>query len=372
LEKSIRNRLFENGKIIVLYGPRQTGKTTLAKKILRECGDEKNFFNCEDSSVAETLASHSAARMKNFFGTGDVIVLDEAQTVQNIGRALKIFVDAYPETHIIATGSSSFDLANKINEPLTGRHYEYFLYPLSFNEIAQTSGNRVLFENLESRLIYGNYPEIVTAKSFADAREKLTALATSYMYRDVFKFGSVKNPEVLSNILRALAFQAGSEISLTEIGGLTGADKNTVASYIRLLEQAFIVFRLPSFSRNMRNEIKKGKKIYFFDNGIISALTGNFAAPETGRDVGGLWENLMMSERLKYNQNHQLYKTLYFWRRKGAGEIDLVEEHDGALYPYEFKWNKNKISAGARSFVENYGTRQVEIVNRTNFIDFVR
>jgi predicted AAA+ superfamily ATPase len=188
----------------------------------------------------------------------------------------------------------------------------------------------------------------------------------------VFKFASIKNPEVLSNILRALAYQVGSEISLNEIASWVGVDKNTVASYIRLLEQAFIVFRLPSFNRNMRNEIKKGKKIYFFDNGMISALTDNFAAPGSGRDIGGMWENLMISERLKYNQNHRCYKTLYFWRLKSAGEIDLVEEYDGGLHPYEFKWNKGNLTASARTFQENYGTRAVEIVNKNNFIDFVR
>jgi predicted AAA+ superfamily ATPase len=322
--------------------------------------------------VSDALSSHSAARMKSFFGGYEVIVMDEAQAVQNIGRALKILIDAHPDMNIIATGSSSFDLANKITEPLTGRHYEYFLYPLSFNEIAGQDGNRALFENLETRLIYGNYPEIVLAESFTDAREKLKTLATSYLYRDVFKFGNIKNPEVLSNILRALAYQVGNEISLNEIAGLVGVDKNTVACYVRLLEQAFIIFRLPSFSRNMRNEIKKGKKIYFFDNGIISALTDNFAAPGTGRDVGGMWENLMIGERLKYNQNHQYHKTLYFWRKKSAGEIDLVEEYDGTLHPYEFKWSKNKPAPGARSFQENYGTAAIEVINKNNFIDFVR
>jgi predicted AAA+ superfamily ATPase len=310
--------------------------------------------------------------MKGFFGGCEVIVLDEAQTVQNIGRALKILIDAYPEMNIVATGSSSFDLANKITEPLTGRHYEYFLYPLSFNEIAEKDGNRALFENLETRLLYGNYPEIVAAESLADAREKLKTLTTSYIYRDVFKFGNIKNPDVLSNIVRALAYQVGGEISLNEIASLVGVDKNTVASYIRLLEQAFIIFRLPSFSRNMRDEIKKGKKIYFFDNGMISALTDNFAAPNTGRNVGAMWENLILSERLKYNQNHRYYKTLYFWRLKSAGEIDLVEEYDGRLHPYEFKWNKGKLTASARAFQENYGTQAVEIIDKHNFIDFVR
>jgi predicted AAA+ superfamily ATPase len=255
---------------------------------------------------------------------------------------------------------------------LTGRHYEYFLYPISFNEIAEKDGSRALFESLDTRLIYGTYPEILLAQSVDDAREKLKNLSTSYLYRDVFKFHNIKNPEVLTNILRALAHQIGSEVSLTEIARLVGVDKNTVAGYIRLLEQSFIIYRLSSFSRNMRNEIKKGKKFYFYDNGIVAALTDNFSSSITGRDVGGLWENLMVGERLKYNQNHLFYKTLYFWRLRTGGEIDLIEEFDGTLYPFEIKWNKERISASAKAFQKEYDTEDVRIINKRNFVDFVR
>ncbi|MCL2173834.1 ATP-binding protein [Candidatus Saccharibacteria bacterium] len=372
IEQDIKKRLFENGKIIVLYGPRQVGKTTLAKKILRNYDSEDGYFNCEDQGVVDALLSHRAIVMKAFFGNSKIIVLDEAQTVKNIGRSLKIFIDAYPEMNIVATGSSSFDLANQLNEPLTGRHYEYFLYPISFSEIAKTDGDRVLFENLSARLIYGSYPEILLAKSLDDAKEKLKSLSTSYLYKDVFKFNDIKNPEVLTNILRALAYQVGNEVSMTEIAGLVNIDKNTVASYIRLLEQAFIIYRLPSFARNMRNEIKKGKKFYFYDNGIIAALTDNFSDATTGRDVGGLWENLMIGERLKYNQSHNLYKTLYFWRLKNAGEIDLIEEFDGHIYPFEIKWSKSKAGASGHTFQKEYGTEGVRVINKDNFIEFVK
>jgi predicted AAA+ superfamily ATPase len=372
IEAAILRRVFENGKIIVLYGARQVGKTTLAKKILADHGSTNGFFNCEDQAVADVLLSHSAARMTAFFGGHEIVVLDEAQTVQDIGRALKILIDAEPSMNVIVTGSSSFDLANQINEPLTGRHYQYFLYPISFNEIAEAEGNRALFEKLDVRLVYGSYPEILSAASLDDAQEKLKTLATSYLYRDIFKFKDIKNPEVLTNILRALAYQVGSEVSLTEIAGLVGVDKNTVARYIRLLEQAFIIYRLPSFSRNMRNEIKRGKKFYFVDNGIISALTNNFSDPSSGRELGGLWENLMIGERLKYNQNHQLYKSLYFWRLKTAGEIDLIEEYDGKLYPYEIKWSKYKVRPSARNFQKAYGTEDIEVINKDSFIGFVR
>ena len=372
IEQHIKDRLFEAGKVIVLYGPRQVGKTTLSKKILKEYSSEKGYFNCEDSSVTAALLSYSAATMRGFFGDSRIVVLDEAQAVTNIGRALKILIDAYPEMNIIATGSSSFDLANKINEPFTGRHYEYFLYPISFNEIAEADGNRALFENINSRLIFGSYPEILSAASFNDAREKLSSLATSYLYRDVFKFQNIKNPDVLTKILRALAHQVGGEVSYNEIANLVGIDKNTVMRYIRLLEQAFIIFRLSSFCRNLRNEIKRSQKIYFYDNGIISALTGNYNDASTGRDIGGLWENLMIGERLKYNQRHKLHKSLYFWRIKGAGEIDLVEEGNGLLRPFEFKWSKDKAGASARRFQEEYNSEQTHVVNKENFLDFVR
>jgi len=367
----IEARLFEPGKIIVLYGPRQVGKTTLAKRILQNHGSNTGYFNCEEQSVANVLASHNSDYMHAFFRGTKVIVLDEAQTVENIGRALKVLIDAHPEMNIIASGSSSFDLANKINEPLTGRHYEFFLHPLSFAEIAREDGNRALFEKLEERLVYGSYPEVVTANSFSDARTKLESLATSYLFRDVFKFKGVRKPSVLSDILKALAFQVGSEVSLNEIASLVGVDKKTVDSYISLLEQAFIIFKRTSFSRNLRNEIKHGKKYYFYDNGVLSALIGDYRLPSTGRDAGALWENLMVCERAKFIQRNHLYKNSYFWRTKGSGEIDLIEEASGELLPFEFKWRKSRVSASARKFVETYGTPPVQTINSSNFFDFV-
>jgi predicted AAA+ superfamily ATPase len=310
--------------------------------------------------------------MRAFFSETDVVVLDEAQTIPNIGRALKILIDANPNMNIIATGSSSFELANKINEPLTGRHYEYFLYPISFNEIAAQDGNRVLFEKLPQFLVFGTYPEILNAQSRDDRIEKLSSLTSSYLYRDIYKFQNIRNPDVLTKILKALAYQIGGEVSFTEIASLVGVDKNTVASYIRVLEQAFVIFRLPSFARNLRNEIKRGQKFYFYDNGIISALIENYSDVTAGRDIGALWENLMLCERLKYNQNHRFIKALYFWRTKGAGEIDLIEESNGIIRPFEFKWSKSKAKASTQKFVEAYGTKPVTIVNKENFVEFVR
>jgi predicted AAA+ superfamily ATPase len=372
IEQSIKKRLFESGKIIVLYGPRQVGKTTLAKKILKDYKSENGYFNCEILTNREALTSGIAETMRDRFGGHKVIVLDEAQTVENIGRALKIFIDAYPETNIIATGSSSFDLANKINEPLTGRHYEFFLSPLSTEELIKASSKAVATDDLNTRLIYGNYPEVVNAENDDRAQEKLELIATSYLYRDVLQFNAVKNSEVLNNILKALAHQVGSEVSYNEIANLVGIDRKTVMSYVSLLEQAFIIFRLLPLTNNKRDEIKKLRKVYFYDNGIVNALTRNFAGVETGRDMGGLWENYMVSERLKWLKNHNLRRYMYYWRRNRGGEVDYIEEYNGEYYPYEFKFDKNEVSAGAREFSELYKTKnEIKVINRSDFLGFV-
>jgi predicted AAA+ superfamily ATPase len=356
---------------MIIYGPRQVGKTTLAKKLLKKYDNEDGYFNCEEFLVRDALASEDPLVMKNFFGGHKVIVLDEAQSIQNIGRALKIFIDAYPETHIIATGSSSFDLANKINEPLTGRHYEFFLYPLSLNEIASESGSRrVVLETLEQRLIFGGYPEVVLAKNDAEAQEKLELLATNYLYKDVLQFNSIKNSDLLTGILRALAHQVGSDVSFNEIANLVGVDQKTVISYINLLEQAFIIYRLPSLARNMRSEIKKKKKFYFYDNGILNALINNYNGEETGRDIGPLWENLMMTERLKYLQDKSERVLRYFWKTKLA-EIDLIEEIGGSFRAFEFKYNSSKLNNATKEFLNNYDVNEIKIVNKADFLGFI-
>jgi predicted AAA+ superfamily ATPase len=367
----ITKRLFERGKVIVLYGARQVGKTTLVKQILDEYNSAHGYFNCEEAYVAEALSSMQSSTMHALFSGTDVVVLDEAQSVKNIGKALKILIDAHPELNIIATGSSSFELANKINEPMTGRHYQYTLYPLSISEIADSFGKKFVMENIEQIALYGTYPEIVITQNSDDKREKLSALSNSYLYRDVFKYTQIKNPEVLQNLLRALAFQVGSEVSATELAGLLKIDKNTVNSYIRLLEQAFIVYRLTSYTRNLRNEIKKSKKIFFYDNGIVNALTSNFAPLNSGRDVGGIWENLLLSERKKRNQQHALLPNSYFWRQSKGGEIDLIEEHGGRLHPYEIKYSSTKISKSAEKFVTAYNSEPIEVITKNNFLEWL-
>jgi predicted AAA+ superfamily ATPase len=359
------------GKVLVLYGPRQVGKTILAKEILKKYNSSKGYFNCEESFVKETLLSMDSGRMFNYFSGNKIIALDEAQSVSNIGRAIKILFDAHPELNIIATGSSSFELANKIKEPLTGRKYEFFLPPVSFEEIKHNFGNAMSIENIESSLIYGSYPEIITATNNEEKLEKLRLLATSYLYKDVLNYNRIKNPDLLMKILKALALQVGSEVSPNEIAGSIQIDRKTVLSYLSLLEQAFVIFRLPPFVKNRRDEIKKMSKYYFHDNGILNALTNNFLHTENRRDVGALWENYLVSERRKFNEYHGLKPNSYFWRTHSGNEIDLIEEFNGELVPFEFKYNSEKFARGANSFVESYKSKDIRVVNKNNVFEWL-
>jgi predicted AAA+ superfamily ATPase len=374
IEENIKRTLFEKGMITIVYGARQVGKTTLVKKILRDYKSEAGYFNCELQTVAEGLKSGNPEAMHDYFAGHKVIVFDEAQTIPDIGRALKILIDTYPDLAIIATGSSSFALANQINEPLTGRHHEFFLSPLSTEEMLGAYPKTQVLGDLNTRLIYGNYPAIVNAKNNDQARQKLELLATSYLYKDILQFNEVKNSETLTNILKALAHQVGGEASYNELANLVGIDRKTVISYISLLEQAFIIFRLLPYTNRSRDEIKKLRKVYFYDNGIINALTRNFSGVETGRDMGGLWENYMVSERIKYQKNHGLYRNNYYWRKRSGAEVDFIEEYDGRLFPFEFKFSQNTASRGANSFSAEYqesGADKVKVVNKTDFLRFV-
>jgi len=360
------------GKVLVLYGPRQVGKTTLVKEILKKHSSGKGYFNCEEILVNETLLSMNSSRMFNYFSGNEIIALDEAQSVLNIGKALKILIDSHPELNIIATGSSSFELANEVSEPLTGRKYEFFLPPISFEEIKHNFGNAAAIENIENALIYGSYPEIVTTANNEEKLEKLRLLATSYLYRDVLNYNRIKNPDLLMKILKSLALQVGNEVSPNEIARSIQIDRKTVLSYISLLEQAFVIFRLPPFIKNRRDEIKKMSKYYFHDNGILNALVNNFLPLENRNDVGALWENYLVSERRKFNECHNLKPNSFFWRTHSGNEIDLIEEANGELFPFEFKYNSEKFSRGAHSFVENYKSKEIQVVNKQNIFEFLQ
>lgn len=357
---------FNKGKAIVLMGARQVGKTTLFDHLVD--GKEALVLNCDNYDDRADLENRTTTELRNLVGNHKLVVIDEAQRVRNIGLTLKMLVDLKLSAQILATGSSSLTLTNEINEPATGRLIEYHLYPLSLDELASHTSQREENRLLEQRMIYGLYPEVVTHPD--DARRILTNLANNYLYRDLLEYRGVKKPEVLQKLVRALALQIGSEVSYNELANLIGVDKATVESYIDLLEKCYVVFRLPAYSRNLRTEIKRGRKIYFYDNGIRNALIGNFSPLEMRTDVGVLWENLMISERMKHNAYNQRYAQMYFWRTMQQQEVDLVEEQDGHLAAFEFKWRKPNAKL-PKAFVDTYPGTPFQVVTPDNYREFV-
>lgn len=359
---------FGRGKVIVVLGPRQTGKTTLLDQ-LTEGQIDVYRLNCDDYDDALAITHRTSGELRNMVASHKIVLIDEAQRVENIGLTLKMLADLHLSTQVIVTGSSSLDLANKINEPATGRLFEYNLFPLSVHEMVAHTDARTERRMLENRMIYGYYPEIVTHPS--DSKRLLSIISNSYLYRDLLGYNGIKRPELLQKLVRALALQIGSEVSYNELSGLLGADRATIETYIRLLEQCFVIFRMDSFSRNMRNEIKKGHKIYFYDNGVRNALISNYAPLELRNDVGALWENLMMSERRKQNIYRNQFAQMYFWRTMAQQEIDLIEEKDGELFSFEFKWNENKKAKQPISFTNNYADVPFRVITPSNYIEWL-
>lgn len=368
LHSKILDRLFK-GKVIILLGPRQSGKTTLIESILASRPEPVLRLNGDEADVRELLSRTTSTKLKSIVGKARIVFIDEAQRIPNIGVTLKLFADNLKEVQVISTGSSSLDLAGKTSEPLTGRKYEYLLYPVSFSEMVEHHGIIEEKRMLEHRLIFGYYPEIVT--KIGEEKELLKLLAGSYLYRDLLTLEFVKKPILLEKILKALALQVGSEVSFHEIGQLVGADNETVEKYVDLLEKSFVVFRLSAFSRNVRNEIKKGKKIYFHDNGIRNAVVGNFNLLSTRSDVGGLWENLLISERMKCLHYNGVDVTRYFWRTTLQQEIDYLEEINGELSAYEFKWTPKARVKFPKTFVNAYPQSKTFCISQQNIEDFV-
>lgn len=367
IQDLIEKRLFK-GKIIIIYGARQVGKTTLVKELIKKYGDELSYYSGDDFDVRDKLADKTSAQLNSFLKNKKFVVIDEAQRIKNIGLSLKLMIDNNPEIQIIATGSSSFELANKIAEPLTGRVYEYYLYPFSLEELKLLYNDLEIERLLEHFMVYGSYPDV--AQSGEAAGEKIKLIAKSYSYKDMLSFQRLKNPEILEKLLQALALQIGNEVSYNELSGLVGIDKVTVASYIRILEQNFIIFRLRPFSRNLRNELKKLRKIYFYDTGLRNALINNLNPLHLRQDAGGLWENFIISERIKFNSSRGLNGNIYFWRTKRGAEIDYLEETNGELSAFEFKWNKGKAKR-PKVFLEAYPGSAFETVSRENYRGFV-
>ena len=360
---------FNRGKVIVILGARQTGKTTLLNELSTDAHHLLKL-NCDDYDDVQQLENRTSTELRLLLEPYDMVLIDEAQRVADIGLTLKKIGDLkLPGIKIIVTGSSSLDIANRINDPATGRLIEHRMFPLSLCELARHSNQRDEGRLLPNRLIYGMYPEVVTDP--AHARQLLSTLANNYLYKDILSYKGMKKPEILQKLLQALALQLGSEVSYNELSNLLGIDRETVENYIGLLEKCFVVFRLPSFSRNQRNEIKKGKKVYFYDNGIRNAILSNFASLELRTDAGMLWENFMISERVKRNAYTDSYANLYFWRTHDQKEIDLIEEEDGQLRTYEFKWNPRAKATLPHTFATSYPNSTFSVITPESFWPFV-
>lgn len=364
LEEHIRSKLFK-GKAIILIGARQVGKTTLINNILE--GMDYLFFDGDDPIVRSMLTHPTTEQIRTIIGNHKLIFLDEAQRIKGIGLTLKIITDQFKNVQLLVSGSSSFDLGNELNEPLTGRKWEYELYPLSWEEYENKIGFIQSEQQLENRLIYGFYPDVVNHQG--DEKEILKNLINSYLFRDLLAFSDIRKPEVLDKLLQALALQMGNEVNYNELSQIVGINKNTIQNYIQILEKAYIVFRLNSFSRNLRNEIKQNRKIYFFDNGVRNMIIGNFNALDLRTDKGALWENFLVSERFKQNIYKNTYTRMYFWRTKNQQEIDFVEETSGEISGFEFKWIK-KNDKFPSSFVQEYKAK-TKMIDKNNFREFV-
>lgn len=369
LQSVIQERCFQ-GKAIILLGARQVGKTTLLKKIIQEQHVDALYLNCDEPQTISALTNCNLKELQMVIGANKFVVIDEAQKVDNIGLTLKLIVDNMPDVQVVATGSSAFELRNCLNEPLTGRKYEYQMFPISSNEIYQSSGYIDLKGALETRLIYGSYPDILNHAN--DARELLRMLTDSYLYKDILATDNLRKPDVLDKLLRALAFQVGCEVSYNELAQTVGTDSKTVERYIELLEKCYIIFRLHGLSRNLRNELKKAKKIYFYDNGVRNAVIQQFAPLELRNDVGALWENFFISERIKRNHYQQNYCNTFFWRTKSQLEIDYIEEQNGQMTAFEMKWNPKKgNTAIPDAFINAYDVKETIIITPDNYLDYL-
>jgi len=368
LQNTIANELF-SGKAIVVFGPRQTGKTTLVKTLVESLDQTVTWLNGDEADIRELFNDPTSTKLKLITGDAKVLVIDEAQRIRNIGLAIKLLVDNYPHIQVIATGSSSFELANEIKEPLTGRKFEHFLYPLSLKELVGFSSYIEERRHLHHRLIFGSYPEVINNPG--NEQKILSSLADSYLYKDILIWKNIKKPQALEKILKALALQVGSEVSYHELSQISGLDSHTVENYIDILEKAFIVIKINCLFRNKRNELKKSKKIYFYDNGIRNAIISNFNSLDIRSDTGALWENYLISERIKHTSYNEIFLNRYFWRSKTKQEIDFIEERGGNLFAYEFKWNSKTSYRFPKSFTENYPDHSTEIINPENYDKFL-
>ncbi len=369
IEKPLKNSLFK-GKIVCLYGPRQAGKTTLSKKILSLFGNDGYYLNCEDARERNYLVIGRPDILKNYVSDKKIVVLDEAQSIENIGQILKVFVDTYPEIQLVATGSSSFELANTVGEPLVGRSIDFFLYPLSVAELILAYGQQEVVKNIDNFIRFGTYPAVVASSK--KEIENLSSIANNYLYKDIFTFERIRKPKIIEDLLKLIALQIGSEVSLNELAQKLEVSRQTIERYLELLEKSFVLKRLYSLKRNLRNEIRGNFKIYFYDLGVRNYLINNFNNLEIRNDTGALFENFFIMERIKYHHNSKNYiPPVYFWRTYQQQEIDYIEEADGMLKVFECKLNNKKHKKIPGLFLKNYPESNYTIVTKTNFIQSV-
>lgn len=365
LEKTIREQIGRK-RGIILMGARQVGKTTLIKKILE--GKDYLFLDGDDPTVRSLFSSPNTEQIRSIVGGHKLLCIDEAQRIPDIGLTLKIISDRFTGIQWIASGSSSFDLGNQLNEPLTGRKWEYELFPVAWEEFEEKEGYLRAEQQLEDRLLYGMYPDVLNHRGAE--REVLKELVSSYLYRDILTFSEIRKTEILDDLVLALALQTGNEVNYNELAQMVGVNKITVQKYIDLLEKSYIIFRLRSFSRNLRNEIKRNRKIYFYDNGIRNMIIGNFAPLRMRTDTGALWENFLISERMKQNHYKNTFARMYFWRTRQQQEVDLVEEKEGKIFGFEFKWKAGNTGKISKTFTNTYHA-ETRVIDRSNFREFV-
>ncbi len=369
IQSQIESRMVP-GKVVVLLGPRQVGKTTLLRDILSKETTPYLFVSGEDRGTQVWLGSQSIETLRQNIGSHQLLVVDEAQHVPNVGLNLKLMVDHIPSLRILATGSSAFDISNQTGEPLVGRKWEFELYPISQLELSPTEAPFQTEELMSQRLIYGAYPEIITTFGLSDKRELLNNIVNGYLYKDLLMYEEIRKSKKIIEILSLLAFQIGSTVSVNEIGKAIGMNTRTVEKYLDLLEKVFVLKRLGGFSRNLRKEISKGSKYYFWDNGIRNAIINNFNELNLRNDTGALWENYLVIERLKKQQYTKIFSNNYFWRTYDQKEVDFVEERDGRLFGFEFKWAKGKVTPPA-IWLETYPEASFEAINPTNYLPFI-